>query len=152
VVQSFFSHVSGSIFVVLLLWFPFGLSRFTLSSTLGLAYRVTFHVVSSLWTLSGCLADLVSFLLSRLMLFFPGASLILFYLDCVTSPFPLPCVPFIAFNIRCLHFPVSLLQTIAGLVENWVADYYLAPWPLAGSALSFAARTVNSFWGTAVRS
>lgn len=39
-------------------------------------------------------------------------------------------------------------QAIAGLVEHWVADFYLASYPLAGSVLSFVARTANSYWGT----
>ncbi|MCO5552988.1 hypothetical protein L7F22_006508 [Adiantum nelumboides] len=39
-------------------------------------------------------------------------------------------------------------QAIAGLVEHWIADFYLASYPLAGNALSFVARTANSYWGT----
>ncbi|KAG0620209.1 hypothetical protein M758_4G198200 [Ceratodon purpureus] len=39
-------------------------------------------------------------------------------------------------------------QAIAGIVEHWIADYFLASQPLAGSALSFAARIANSYWGT----
>lgn len=63
-------------------------------------------------------------------------------------------VPVLDPALRCFQPPsllsVCCFQAIAGIVENWVADYYLAPWPLAGAALSFTARTVNSFWGTAV--
>lgn len=39
-------------------------------------------------------------------------------------------------------------QAIAGIVEHWIADYFLASQPLAGSALSFVARIANSYWGT----
>ncbi|KAJ7531066.1 hypothetical protein O6H91_14G031200 [Diphasiastrum complanatum] len=39
-------------------------------------------------------------------------------------------------------------QAIAGLVEHWVADYFLASEPLAGNLISFVARTANSYWGT----
>lgn len=39
-------------------------------------------------------------------------------------------------------------QAIAGLVEHWVADFYLASYPVAGNILSFVARTANSYWGT----
>lgn len=39
-------------------------------------------------------------------------------------------------------------QAISGIVEHWIADYILFSHPLAGTALSFAARTANSFWGT----
>ncbi|XP_024382482.1 protein RETICULATA-RELATED 5, chloroplastic [Physcomitrium patens] len=39
-------------------------------------------------------------------------------------------------------------QAIAGIVEHWIADYFLAAQPLAGSVLSFAARIANSYWGT----
>ncbi|KAG0631380.1 hypothetical protein M758_1G249000 [Ceratodon purpureus] len=39
-------------------------------------------------------------------------------------------------------------QAIAGIIEHWIADYFLASQPLAGSALSFAARVGNSYWGT----
>ncbi|MCO5546952.1 hypothetical protein L7F22_000391 [Adiantum nelumboides] len=39
-------------------------------------------------------------------------------------------------------------QAIAGLVEHWIADFYLASYPLTGNALSFVARTANSYWGT----
>ncbi|GJP79221.1 hypothetical protein CLOP_g9474 [Closterium sp. NIES-67] len=39
-------------------------------------------------------------------------------------------------------------QVIGGVVEHWIADYYLAANPMAGAALSFVARTVNSYWGT----
>ncbi|KAI5069476.1 hypothetical protein GOP47_0015777 [Adiantum capillus-veneris] len=39
-------------------------------------------------------------------------------------------------------------QAIAGVVEHWIADFYLASNPLAGNVLSFVARTANSYWGT----
>ncbi|CAI5976643.1 unnamed protein product [Closterium sp. NIES-65] len=39
-------------------------------------------------------------------------------------------------------------QAIAGIVEHWIADYYLASNPAAGTAVSFLARTANSYWGT----
>ncbi|CAI5480652.1 unnamed protein product [Closterium sp. Yama58-4] len=39
-------------------------------------------------------------------------------------------------------------QAIAGIVEHWIADHYLASYPLAGTAVSFLARTANSYWGT----
>ncbi|KAH7307804.1 hypothetical protein KP509_22G078500 [Ceratopteris richardii] len=39
-------------------------------------------------------------------------------------------------------------QAIAGIVEHWIADFYLASYPLAGNFLSFVARTANSYWGT----
>ncbi|GJP34563.1 hypothetical protein CLOM_g18996 [Closterium sp. NIES-68] len=39
-------------------------------------------------------------------------------------------------------------QAIAGIVEHWIADYYLASNPVAGTAVSFLARTANSYWGT----
>lgn len=39
-------------------------------------------------------------------------------------------------------------QAIAGIVEHWIADYYLSSHPVAGNVLSFVARTANSFWGT----
>ncbi|KAH7294614.1 hypothetical protein KP509_27G009700 [Ceratopteris richardii] len=39
-------------------------------------------------------------------------------------------------------------QAIAGIVEHWIADFYLASYPLAGNVLSFVARTANSYWGT----
>ncbi|CAI7755505.1 unnamed protein product [Closterium sp. NIES-53] len=42
-------------------------------------------------------------------------------------------------------------QAIAGIVEHWIADYYLASNPVAGTAVSFLARTTNSYWGTSVR-
>eukprot|EP00899_Mesostigma_viride_P025876 jgi/Mesvir1/6473/Mv19547-RA.2 len=41
-------------------------------------------------------------------------------------------------------------QLIAGGVEHWVADYWLIDKPAVGGFLSFAARTVNSFVGTAM--
>ncbi|CAM6087291.1 unnamed protein product [Calypogeia fissa] len=40
-------------------------------------------------------------------------------------------------------------QVIAGVIEHWIADYWLASQPLAGNVLSFAARTANSYFGTA---
>lgn len=39
-------------------------------------------------------------------------------------------------------------QAIAGIIEHWIADYFLASQPLAGSVLSFTARIINSYWGT----
>ncbi|EFJ19988.1 hypothetical protein SELMODRAFT_177305 [Selaginella moellendorffii] len=39
-------------------------------------------------------------------------------------------------------------QIVAGVVEHWIADYFLASTPLAGNILSFLARTANSYWGT----
>ncbi|KAL3680487.1 hypothetical protein R1sor_023443 [Riccia sorocarpa] len=39
-------------------------------------------------------------------------------------------------------------QVIAGVVEHWLADYWLASQPLAGSVVSFLARTANSYFGT----
>eukprot|EP01018_Ginkgo_biloba_P004832 Gb_17059 [translate_table: standard] len=39
-------------------------------------------------------------------------------------------------------------QVIAGIVEHWIADYVLASQPFLGNALSFLARTVNSYWGS----
>ncbi|CAI7907762.1 unnamed protein product [Closterium sp. NIES-54] len=39
-------------------------------------------------------------------------------------------------------------QVIGGVVEHWIADYYLAANPMAGAALSMIARTLNSYWGT----
>lgn len=39
-------------------------------------------------------------------------------------------------------------QAIAGIVEHWIADFYLASHPIAGNILSFAARTANSYLGT----
>ncbi|KAL2621342.1 hypothetical protein R1flu_001547 [Riccia fluitans] len=39
-------------------------------------------------------------------------------------------------------------QVIAGVVEHWLADYWLASQPLAGNVLSFVGRTANSYFGT----
>jgi hypothetical protein len=44
------------------------------------------------------------------------------------------------------------LQAIAGIVEHWIADYFLASEPLVGSLLSFVARIGNSYWGAQVTS
>lgn len=41
-------------------------------------------------------------------------------------------------------------QVIAGVVEHWIADYWLASQPLVGNTLSFVARVVNSYFGTGV--